>query len=130
MRPICHPLPQTKPPWRVGASGTPIAPLATSMSDRRRTPRYVLSTPLAGDALPMQDVMVESLSGTRLVVIAPSAPTVEEEVMVHLTLSDGVASHRATLMSSRPISVAGTVCFRLELRIDDVNHVAREDAAS
>jgi len=101
-----------------------------SMSDRRRTPRYVLGTPLAGDALPMQDVMVESLVGTRLVVIASSAPTAEEDLMIHLAMSDGLTSHRATLLSSSPVSVAGTVSFRLELRLDEVLPVAGKDAAS
>jgi hypothetical protein len=77
----------------------------------------------------MQDVMVESLVGTRLVVIAPSAPAVEEEVMIHLAMSDGLTSHRATLLSSSPMSVAGTVSFRLELRLDEVFPVAGKDAA-
>lgn len=96
------------------------------MSDRRRTPRYVLGTPLAGDALPMQDVVVESFSGTRLVVIAQSARAAHEELMIHLSMSDGLASHRAIVMSSNPVSVAGTVCFRLELRVDALKRVAGE----
>ena len=107
----------------------PLLSPAMSMSDRRRTPRYVLGTPLAGDALPMQDVMVESLVGTRLVVIAPSAPTAEEELMIHLAMSDGLTSHRATLLSSSPISVAGTVSFRLELRLDEAIPLMGKDAA-
>ncbi|HEV8316836.1 MAG TPA: hypothetical protein VGQ10_05480 [Vicinamibacterales bacterium] len=99
------------------------------MSDRRRTPRYVLGSPLAGEVLPMQDVMVESLIGTRLVVIASSAPAVEEELMIHLAMSDGLTSHRATLLSSSPISVAGTVSFRLELRLDEAIPLMGKDAA-
>jgi hypothetical protein len=77
----------------------------------------------------MQDVMVESLSGTRLVVIASSAPRVEEELVIHLATSDGLTSHRATLISSSPVSVAGNVSFRLELRLDDVTPVTRKDPA-
>jgi hypothetical protein len=97
------------------------------MPDRRRTPRYVLRLPLAGDALPMQDVMVESLSGTRLVVISQSAPAAHEELMIHLSMPDGLASHPAIVTSSNPISVAGTVCFRLELRVEALNWVSGEE---
>lgn len=97
------------------------------MPDRRRTPRYVLDNPLAGHALPMQDVMVESLAGSRLVVISQSAPAVHEELMIHLAMPDGLASHRATVTSSDAISVAGTVCFRLELRVDAVSRISREE---
>jgi hypothetical protein len=100
-----------------------------SMSDRRRSPRYVLSTPLAGEALPMQDVMVESWTGTRLVVIAPSTPAMTEELMIHLATSDGLASYRATLMASSPISTAGAVSFRLELRLEDPASIAGREMA-
>ena len=88
------------------------------MSDRRRTPRYVLGNPLVGDAMPMQDVIVESLSGDRLVVISQSAPPVDEELMVHLSTRGGLETRPATVVASDPTSVAGTVCFRLELRLD------------
>jgi hypothetical protein len=90
------------------------------MSDRRRTPRYVLGSPLVGDALPMQDVIVESLRGSRLVVISPSAPAVNEAVTVHLSTRGGLETRPATLVASHPTSMAGTVCFRLELRLDPV----------
>jgi hypothetical protein len=95
------------------------------MSDRRRTPRYVLGTPLAGDAMPMQDVIVELFSANRLVVRSLTSHTLDEELMIHLAMPDGLASHRAKVISSTPISVAGTLCFRLELRVD-----AREERHS
>ena len=62
------------------------------MSDRRRTPRYVLGNPLVGDAMPMQDVIVESLSGDRLVVISQSAPPVTARTLARLPAdaTDGV----------------------------------------
>ena len=120
----------TAPRARRGCDVAPplLVPI-TSMADRRRTPRYVLSTPLAGDAMPMQDVMVESMEGTRLVVIASSAPAVDEELMIHLAMSDGLMSHRATLLSSSPVAIAGTVSFRLELRLDQAVPDAGKDWA-
>ena len=80
--------------------------------------------------MPMQDVMVESLSGTRLIVIAPSSPPVGEELMVHLGMSDGLATHRATVISSRPLSLSGNVSFRLELRLEDLGPAAGKDVIS
>lgn len=88
------------------------------MSDRRRTPRYVLETPLAGDALPMQDVTVESFSGNRLVVISQSSHSPDEELMIHIAMAGGLQSRRAKVISSMPICLAGTLCFRLDLRLD------------
>ncbi|OLC40020.1 MAG: hypothetical protein AUH43_27500 [Acidobacteria bacterium 13_1_40CM_65_14] len=89
-----------------------------SMSDRRRAPRYVLESPLAGEAMPMQDVVVERFSENRLVVISPSSHTQDEELMIHIVMPNGLASHRANVITSQPISVAGTLCFRLELHLD------------
>jgi hypothetical protein len=100
-----------------------------NMSDRRRAPRYVLGSPLAGDALPMQDVVVERFSANRLVVISPSTHTQDEELMIHIAMPNGLATHRANVISSKPISVAGTLCFRLELRLDAAEPLAREEPA-
>ena len=97
------------------------------MSDRRRTPRYVLSTPLEGELMPMQDVMVELFCANRLVVRSLSGHAPDEELMIHIAMPDGLASHRATVVSSTPISVAGTVCFRLELQVDALKSHAREE---
>jgi hypothetical protein len=87
------------------------------MADRRRTPRYVLDTPLRADAMPMEDVTIEEFSGDQLVVISPSAHESQEDVMIHMTTGQGLTSHTARVMSSRPVSVAGTLCFRVELRV-------------
>ena len=94
------------------------------MSDRRRAPRYLLASPLAADAMPMQDVIVKTFSGSRLVVISSSAYAQNEDVMVHIARPNGLASHRATVVSSEPSSVAGTLCFRLELRVEDVDSMS------
>jgi hypothetical protein len=92
------------------------------MTDRRRAPRYVLESPLPGDVMPMQDVFVELLSGDRLVVISPSTHTQDEELIIHVTLPDGLSTHRARVVSSKPISVAGVVSFRVELSLDRDNN--------
>ena len=97
------------------------------MTDRRRAPRYTLDTPLVGDAMPMQDVTVERFSGDRLVVISLSTHTADDEVMIHISTPDGLASHRARVISSHPTSVAGTLCFRLELRVDGAHPPTREE---
>src|SRR5437016_5281316 len=91
------------------------------MVDRRRAPRYVLESPLAGDVLPMQDVVVKTFSGSKLVVISSFAYASDEELTVHIPMPDGLASHRAVVVSSEPSSVTGTLCFRLELRLEDAD---------
>ena len=83
--------------------------------DRRRTPRYVLTTPLAGNAMPMQDAMVERIAGDHLVVIAPTGRRPHEELMVHVAMPDGLDSRHAEVVSSTPVTVRGTLNFRLEL---------------
>ncbi len=100
------------------------------MTDRRRAPRYVLESHLAGDALPMQDVVVNSLSGSRLVVTSPSAYAPHEELMIHIATPHGVESHNAKLITSRPSAIAGTLGFRLELRIDNSASPSRDEPNS
>ena len=87
------------------------------MLERRRTPRYELGEALAGDAMPMQDVVVERYAADRLIVIAHSAPTLHEQLMIHMATSNGLASHRAEIIASHPITVAGALCYRLELQL-------------
>jgi hypothetical protein len=79
----------------------------------------VLQSPLPGDALPMQDVVVKAFSNDTLVVISSSDYAREEELTVHIAMPSGLASHRATVISSEPSSVTGTLLFRLRLRLDD-----------
>lgn len=87
------------------------------MSDRRRTPRYVLEQPLGGDAMPMQDVMVEDFSDDRLVVVSLDTHAVDEELLVYLSMPNGLERYRATVTSSTRVSVGGKLCCRLELRV-------------
>jgi hypothetical protein len=65
----------------------------------------------------MQDAVVEDFSGDRLVVIASSARRPSDEVMVHLATPEGVATYRAQVIASSPVSIEGTMSFRLELRV-------------
>ena len=97
------------------------------MTDRRRAPRYVMQSPLPGDALPMQDVVVKAFSDGTLVVISSSDYPREEELTVHIAMPNGLESHRATVISSEPSSVTGTLCFRIRLRIDDDESRSREE---
>ena len=90
------------------------------MTDRRRTPRYILDAPLRGEALPMEDVTIESYSPDRLIVVSPSAHRSDEELMVHLTTAYGLESRRAAVVFSAPVSVSGALCYRVELHLTDV----------
>ena len=60
------------------------------MSDRRRTQRYVLGTPLTGDIMPMHDVVIEKLDGERVTVLSPSAHDDSEDLMIHVSTSSGL----------------------------------------
>lgn len=87
------------------------------MTDRRRASRYVLDTPLRGHARPMQDAVVEEVSADRIVVIASSARRVHEDIVVHLPMPTGVERYAAQVVESTPVSLDGTLNFRLTLRI-------------
>ena len=87
------------------------------MLERRRSPRYELAEAIPGEAMPMQDVIVERYAGDRLVVIAHDNPARDEQLMIHMTTTEGLASHRAEVVASHPIAVAGSLCYRLELQI-------------
>ena len=87
------------------------------MTDRRRTPRYVLEQPLPGHAMPMQDVIVEEFSGDRLVVVSLDRHVVDEDLLVYLSMPHGVERYRAEVTSSTPVSVGGKLCSRLELLV-------------
>jgi hypothetical protein len=88
------------------------------MTDRRRTSRYVLGSPLPGNAMPMEDVTVERCSDARVVVISPSAHRIDEPLVIHMRTADGLQSHHTHVVSASPVTVAGALCFRLELHID------------
>ena len=94
------------------------------MTDRRRTPRYLLEQPLSADAMPMQDVMVEAFNGDRLVVVSLDRHPVDDDLLVYLSMPHGLERYRAKVMSSTPVSIGGKLCSRLELE------VAALDAAS
>ena len=87
------------------------------MTDRRRTPRYVLEQPLAAHAMPMQDVMVEEFTGDRLVVVSLDKHVVDDDLLVYLSMPHGLERYRAKVTSSTPVSVGGKLCSRLELLI-------------
>jgi hypothetical protein len=89
------------------------------MSDRRRTQRYVLGTRLTGDIMPMHDVVIEKLEGERVTVLSPSAHDVSEDLMIHVSTSSGLESHRTRVISNTPTSSGGALQYRIELRIDE-----------
>ena len=91
------------------------------MTDRRRTPRYVLSTPLPADAAPMHDVTVEQFAKGRAVVIAPLAHQRGDALVMHVTTRVGLRSHPATVLSSSPVTFGGALQFRVELRVDEAS---------
>jgi hypothetical protein len=88
------------------------------MSDRRRTQRYVLGTPLSGDIMPMHDVVIERFDGDRVTVLSPSPHSVDEELMIHVATSSGLESHKTKVISSTPTSSGAALQYRIELTID------------
>jgi hypothetical protein len=110
--------------WYSRCSKTRCAPVRV-MTDRRRTPRYVLATPLPGDVIPMRDVTVEQFSEGRAVVISPSAHQPDERLVIHMTTREGPRSHPATVVSSSPVSQGGALRFRIELRVEASGHPQR-----
>lgn len=87
------------------------------MTDRRRTPRYVLERPIAADAMPMQDVMVEDFCDDRLVVVSLDTHAVDEDLLVYLSMPNGLERYHAKVTSSTRVSVGGKLCCRLELLV-------------
>jgi hypothetical protein len=87
------------------------------MTDRRRTPRYVLEQPLVAHAMPMQDVIVEEFTGDRLVVVSLDKHVVDDDLLVYLSMPHGLERYRAKVTSSTPVSVGGKLCSRLELLV-------------
>jgi hypothetical protein len=67
--------------------------------------------------MPMQDAVVEELSGDRLIVVAPTERQQYEELTVHLAMDGGVTSRPAQVLSSTPVAQGGAVNFRLELKL-------------
>lgn len=66
----------------------------------------------------MHDAIVEQLSGDRLVVTSQTPQAVDDALIVHVTTADGLESRRATVVSSNPVSVSGSVHFRVEMRLE------------
>ena len=98
------------------------------MTDRRRTPRYVLEKPLTGDAMPMQDVMVEDFSDDRLVVVSLDTHAVDEDLLVYLSMPNGLERYRAKVTSATPVSIGGKLRCRLEMRVTPADDEPAEDA--
>jgi len=67
--------------------------------------------------MPMQDSVVEELSGDRLVVVAPTERQRYEELIVHLPSDGEVETRSAQVISSTPVATGGSVNFRLELKL-------------
>ena len=89
------------------------------MSDRRRAQRYVLGTPLSGDIMPMHDVVIERFEGPRVTVLSSSAHEVDEDLMIHVSTTSGLESHRTKVVSSTLTSSGGALQYRLELDLEE-----------
>jgi hypothetical protein len=98
------------------------------MSDRRRAQRYVLGTPLTGDIMPMHDVVIARVDGPRLTVLSPSAHTANEDLMIHVSTTTGLESHRTRVVSSTLTSSGGALQYRIELLIDEDERGQEGDA--
>jgi hypothetical protein len=88
------------------------------MTDRRRTPRYNLSRSTKAEINLLQDVSIQSAVGDDVVVLASKFPESRGRLLMEVVRSDGeVASLDAEIVDSAPVVEAGTVRFRLQLRV-------------
>jgi hypothetical protein len=87
------------------------------MSDRRRTQRFVLGSPIPAEAISMQDVVVERIAGDLVTIVSLTPHEPGHETLIHVPAPGGPRGHRATVLSSTPISVGASVQFRVELRV-------------
>ena len=87
------------------------------MPDRRRAQRWVLGPPLPADAMPMEDVVVERMTGDRMTIVSLTPHEAGEDLLIHLSAPEGLQSHRARVTSSTPITAGSSVQFRLELHL-------------
>jgi hypothetical protein len=67
----------------------------------------------------MEDVTVERYSKRRIVVFSQTAHDQDEQLMIHVSTTGGVQSCTASVSSSKPVSVGGALCFRIELSVAD-----------
>ena len=87
------------------------------MSDRRRTQRFVLGSPLPAEVMSMQDVVVERIAGDLVTIVSLTPHEPGHQMVIQLPTPAGPQGHRTTVLSSTPISVGGSVQFRVELRL-------------
>ena len=87
------------------------------MSDRRRTQRFDVGPPLKCDVMSMQNVVVERIDDDIVTIVSLTALEPRQHVVVHVTTSNGLQSHRANVLSSTPIAVGASVQFRVELHM-------------
>jgi hypothetical protein len=89
------------------------------VTDRRRAPRYSLSRTTKADINLLQDVSIESAVGDDVVVLASRFPAKCDRLLMQLVSASGeVTSLDAAVLRTAPVVEAGSVRFRLELRIE------------
>ena len=89
------------------------------MTDRRRAPRYYLCRTTTAEINLLQDVSIQSAVGDDVVVLASRFPATCDRLLVQMVTASGeVASLDAEVVSTAPVLDAGSVRFRLELKIE------------
>jgi hypothetical protein len=69
--------------------------------------------------MPMHDAVIEKLDEQRITVLSPSAHIVGEELMIHVSTSTGLESHRTKVISTTPTSSGGALQYRIDLSIHE-----------
>lgn len=69
--------------------------------------------------MPMHDAVIERLEGARVTVLSPTAHDIEQKLMIHVSTSAGLESHRAKVISSTATSNGAALQYRIELTLDE-----------
>ena len=89
------------------------------MTDRRRAPRYYLCRTTRAEISLLQDVSIQSAAGDDVVVLASTFPANCDRLLMQLVAADGeVATLDAEVVRTAPVLDAGSVRYRLELRVE------------
>ena len=97
------------------------------MADRRRAPRYQFYRSARAEVSLAQDVVIQSVAGDHVVVLASACPVDCDRLLVQISDvgDDHVTSFDATVLASAPVVHNGVVQFHVALRVNGFGDLAR-----
>ncbi len=88
------------------------------MADRRRAPRFVMTTPIEGHARVLHDVDIVGISGDELVVITGAPPVPGEDLLIQVGGAFGrIASLEVQPVKCQPVLEGGVMRYQLTLQV-------------